>query len=88
MLRLDMNAGSTVTVFCTACGSEANVRSRMEYDSFDATHRLRCGKDPVLYRASVEDLLDLPPYWATPGITVDLSLADIALGVRIDHAVG
>jgi hypothetical protein len=83
-----MVAGSTVTVLCTACRSEAKVRSRTEYGSFEETHRARCSTHPVLYGASVEDLLDLPPYWAAPVTSVDLLLADRVPGLRIDHAVG
>jgi hypothetical protein len=57
-----MGSRTTVTVFCTACRSEAKVRTRTEYGSFDEAHRTRCRCHPVLYRASVEDLLELPRF--------------------------
>jgi hypothetical protein len=83
-----MGAGSsTVTVFCTACRSEANVRSRTEYGAFDTMHRARCRSHPVLYRASVEDLLDLPTYWTAPG-PINVSLVEGESRVRIGHTIG
>jgi hypothetical protein len=81
-----MGAGSTVTVFCTACRSEADVRSRTEYCAFDVTHRARCRTNPVLFRASVEDLLDLPTYW-TPG-PINVSFVEAESRVRVGHTIG
>jgi hypothetical protein len=54
-------SGFSVLVFCVACKTERSVRSRNEYSAFDDDHRSRCRTGVVLYRASLDDLLDLPP---------------------------
>jgi hypothetical protein len=48
-------------VVCVACKTECNVRSRNEFSAFDDDHRSRCRTGVVLYHASLDDLLDLPP---------------------------
>lgn len=52
----------SVVVFCVACKAEAAVRSRMEYSAFDDHHLAVCHTRVVLHRATLDDLLDLPPH--------------------------
>ncbi len=52
----------SVVVFCVACKTEASVRSRTEYSAFDDHHRDVCDTRVVLHRATLDDLLDLPPH--------------------------
>jgi hypothetical protein len=81
-----MGSGSIVTVFCTACRSEAQVRSRAEYSSFHETHRRTCGTLSVLYGATLDELLDLPPYWV-PTARFAVALTERQPGVQVDHAI-
>jgi hypothetical protein len=37
------------------------VRSRTAYSLFDDQHRVSCNVPVVLYRSTLDDLLDLPP---------------------------
>jgi hypothetical protein len=56
-----VDSSSSVTVFCVARRTEAAVRSRVEYSYFDEKHQTECRTRVVLYRATLDDLLDLPP---------------------------
>jgi hypothetical protein len=56
-----VDSRASVTVFCVACRTEAAVRSRVEYSYFDEQHAAKCSARVVLYQASLDDLLDLPP---------------------------
>jgi hypothetical protein len=51
-----------VLVFCVACKTEMQVRSRSEYSDFDDRHRSGCRTRVVLHGATLDDLLDLPPH--------------------------
>jgi hypothetical protein len=57
-----VDSRSSVTVFCVACMTEVAVRSRVEYSYFDEQHAAKCRARVVLYRSSLDDLLDLPPH--------------------------
>lgn len=52
---------ASVTVFCVGCRTETEVRSRTAFSVFDDQHREACGVRAVLYRSTLDDLLDLPP---------------------------
>jgi hypothetical protein len=52
---------STVTVFCTGCRTQTETASRTAYSMFEDQHRTSCNVQVVLYRATLDDLLDLPP---------------------------
>jgi hypothetical protein len=58
-----VSACAAVMVVCVACRTEARVRSRSEYSAFDDRHRVVCGTRVVLHRATLDDLLDLPPHY-------------------------
>jgi hypothetical protein len=57
-----VDSSSSVTVFCVACRTEVAVRSRIEYSYFDEKYQAECRTGVVLYRATLDDLLDLPPH--------------------------
>jgi hypothetical protein len=52
---------SPVNVFCAGCRTQIEVRSRTAYSMFDDQHQASCGVRVVLYRSTLDDLLDLPP---------------------------
>jgi hypothetical protein len=57
-----VDSRSSVTVFCVTCRTDVAVRSRVEYSYFDEQHQAECRTRVVLYQASLDDLLDLPPH--------------------------